>query len=175
VIEKISIARLQNDAQLIAIARVVSSKSVTRGGSIQTETRLSIERSWRGPKDGNIVVRTAGGRANGLTLIARGEAQFPANGRVLVFLYRSGGAWRPVGMFQGVWRIARSGRDAGGDREHTPPTQDLTLRGHAERTLVWPSNANGARLLALESGPYAVDGGPRLISELIGKTMGGVR
>ena len=175
VIEKISLARLQDDAQVIAVARVLSSKSVTRGGTIQTETRLAIERSWRGPKDGTLVVRTAGGQANGMTLIARGEAQFPLGRRVLVFLYRSGDAWRPVGMFQGVWLMRQSGRDTESGRGKTMPTQDSESLGADERSLVWPSNSTGAKLLALEPGPYAVDGGPRLISELLGKVTGGGR
>jgi len=175
VIEKISLARLQDDAQVIAVARVLSSKSVTRGGTIQTETRLAIVRSWRGPKDGTVLVRTAGGRANGLTLIARGEAQFSPPGRlVLVFLYRSGDAWRPVGMFQGVWLMGPGDRDADG-RGITHPTQDTGSPDRAERSLVWPSKANGAKLLALEAGPYAVDGGPRLLSELLGNITGGGR
>ena len=175
VIEKISLARLQEAAEAIAIARVVSSKSVTRGGTIQTVTKLAIERSWRGPEEGTLLVRTAGGRANGMTLIALGEAQFPPAGRVLVFLYRSGGAWRPVGMFQGVWLMGRSGRDTGGDRGQIAATQDSMPLDRAERFLVWPSSANGAKMLALEEGPYAVDGGPRLISELLGGVTGGGR
>jgi len=174
VIEKISLARLQDDAQVIAVARVLSSKSVTRGGTIQTETQLAIERSWRGPKDGTLVVRTAGGRANGLTLIARGEAQFSPGRLVLVFLYRSGDAWRPVGMFQGVWLMGRGELEAD-SRRMTHPTQDTGSLDRAERSLVWPSNANGAKLLALEAGPYAVDGGPRLLSELLGNIAGGGR
>ena len=174
VIEKISLARLQDDAQVIAIAHVLSSKSVARGGTIQTETKLAISRSWRGPKDGTLVVRTAGGRANGMTLIARGEASFTPGQQVLVFLYRSGDAWRPVGMFQGVWRMG-AGEHGAGDRGKTPPTQDVGSLDRAERLLVWPSNANGAKLMALEGGPYAVDGGPRLVSELLGHIMGGGR
>ncbi len=174
VIEKISLARLQDDAQVIAVARVLSSKSVTRGGTIQTETRLAIELSWRGPKDGTLLVRTAGGQKNGLTLIARGEARFSPGQLVLVFLYRSGDAWRPVGMFQGVWLLDESEQDAGGmDKTHL--TQDAGPIERARRSLVWPSNATGAHLIALEEGPYAVDGGPRRISELLGNVTGGSR
>jgi len=173
VIEKISLARLQGDAQVIAVARVISSKSVTRGGTIQTETKLAIDQSWRGPKDGTLLVRTAGGQKNGMTLIARGEAQFSQGQRVLVFLYRSGDAWRPVGMFQGVWLLSRSEEESGGEKTHL--TQDAESTDRTKASLVWPSNANGAHLMALEAGPYAVDGGPRLISELLGNVTGGGR
>ena len=175
VIEKISLARLQDDAEVIAVARVLSSKSVTRDGTIQTVTKLAIAQSWRGPKEGTLVVRTAGGRANGMTLIARGEAQFSPGQRVLVFLYRSGSAWRPVGMFQGVWLLGPSERQAGGSGEMEHPTQDSLTAERAQMSLVWPSSANGAHLMALEKGPYAVDGGPRLISELLGNVTGGGR
>ena len=173
VIEKISIVRLQNDAEAIAVARVVSSKSVTRGCTIQTETLLSIDRSWRGPRKGTLLVRTAGGRANGVTLLVRGEPQFSPGQEVLVFLYRSGDAWRPVGMFQGVWLMGGIERDARSIGK-TQPTQDGSVDS-AERMLVRPSGAHGAKLMALEPGPYAVDGGPRLISELLGKIAGGRR
>jgi hypothetical protein len=176
VIEKISVARLQEDAEVIVIARVLSSRSVTRGGTIQTETQLAIERSWRGPEKGTLVVRTAGGSANGLTLLARGEASFPVGQKVLVFLYRSGSAYHPVGMFQGVWLVGAPERGVR-SIDKTPPTQDISLdrMDRVKDMLVWPSNSNGAHLVALEKGPYAVDGGPRLISELLGNVTGGGR
>ena len=59
VIEKISLKSLQEDAEVIAIARVVSSKSVTQAGTIQTKTVLAIERSWRGPKKGQHLLKIA--------------------------------------------------------------------------------------------------------------------
>ena len=79
-----------------------------------------------------------------------------------------------VGMFQGVWVLGRSEEHAGG-AEMAHLTQDAVSTERPESSLVWPSSANGAKLLALEAGPYAVDGGPRLISELLGNVTGGGR
>ena len=157
VLERLPLKRLKKRAEAVVVARVVSSHGVWADGRIETETVLAIERSWRGPSSGRLRLRTHGGEVGKLRMLVRGAPGFTRNERVLLFLYRGKEAWRPVGMFQGVWRLDPTGSS-------NAPTQ---------RQLAWPSSTSGARLVELRPGPYAVDGGPRQLSELVGGLSGG--
>ncbi|MFQ5743243.1 MAG: hypothetical protein ACE5HV_06600 [Acidobacteriota bacterium] len=151
VLERLSLERLQEGAKIISIARVVRTRGLRSGGRIETEAILSIEHSFRGPKRGRLRVRVAGGQLGDRRMMVRGAPTFTAGERVLVFLYARGKSYRPVGMFQGVWRLDPSAPVS------PPPAM-----------VVYPSSAAGAELVALRPGPYALGDGPRSISELVG-------
>ena len=167
---RVSLETLQTTSDVVAIATVVSSQSVFLGGTIQTSTTLAVQRSFKGPGGATLTILTPGGTYGNVNLIVRGTPSFTAHEEVLVFLYADAAGLHPTGMFQGVWRISpAANRDFGEALNQTRIGGPL---GAGVR-MAWPSSSGGATLVDLEPGPYAVDGQPRSISELLGSLTGG--
>lgn len=177
ILARVSLDTLRTRSDVVAIGRVVASRPVFLDGTIQTETFVAIERSFRGPASGTLRLLTLGGSIGGTRLTVAGSPSFSPDERVLVFLYEGPSGLRPVGMFQGVWRFAPERVDVrrpkpryGLDAEETiDDADDLPF------DMVWPSSSGGASLVDLEPGPYAVDGGPRTLLGLLGELTGGNR
>ena len=146
VLEKLTLRGLQDRAEAVVTARVLSSHSVWTGQTIETETLVRVKKGWHGVERGRLAIRTPGGTIDSRRLLVPGAPEFTRNEEVILFLYRtSADHWRPVGLFQGVWRV---------DPER--PARALA------------SQAGGAGLVALELGPYAVDRGEFRVKQLVG-------
>ena len=183
ILARVSLETLRTDSDVIAIGKVLFSRSVFLDGTIQTETFVGIERSFRGPASGTLRVLTLGGTVDGTTLTVPGAATFSDGERVLVFLYDGDGDLRPVGMFQGVWRF-RPGEDDVDDFEplefKSTDFEDIEDRldrddDEPQVEMLWPSPSGGAAMVNLEPGPYAVEDGPRSVLELLGELAGGAQ
>jgi len=151
-VERLPLTTLQQRAEAVVVGRVLSTRTVLVDRRVHTVTQLAIDRPFRGPTSGKLDIVTRGGTLGDRLLVVRGTPRFETGENVLVFLFRSRAGWRPVGMFQGVWRL---GPDAG--------------------ELARPSDAGGATLVELQPGPYAVDGASRTVSELTAGLGGGGR
>ncbi len=138
-------AELRAAAEVIVLGKVLSTRTVAGGGRIETEARVRVLEAWRGRARRTLRVRVPGGAIDGRRLIVPGAPSFARGERVLLFLYRDGGAWRPVGLFQGVWR----------GRADDPAT-------------VLASDAGGAALLAPARGRAAVERRSWSVAELVG-------
>ena len=114
---------------------------------------------------------TPGGTYGNVSLIVRGVPRFSFAEKVLVFLYEDAAGLHPTGMFQGVWRIPPDDERVSEEALNKPRIAPFP----AGEQLAWPSASGGATLVDLEPGPYAVDGEPRDISELVGSFWGGGR
>lgn len=151
-VERLPLSVLQERADAVVVGRILSTGTSLEDRRVRTVTRLAIDRSFRGPASGTLSIVTRGGTVGERRLVVRGTPEFRTGERVLVFLFRGSAGWRPVGMFQGVWRLEP---DGGG--------------------LARPSDAAGAALVELRPGPYAVDGASRTVTELTAGLAGGGR
>lgn len=151
-LERLPLTVMQERAEAVVIGRVLSTRTVLDDRRVRTVTQLAIESAYRGPAAGTLEIVTRGGTVGDRRLVVQGTPQFRAGERVLVFLFASSEGWRPVGMFQGVWRL-----DAGAGE------------------LARPSDPAGAALVELRPGPYAVDGASRTVTELTVGLGGGGR
>lgn len=129
---------------MIVAGRVLSTETVFTGRTIETHTRVAVSRSYRGHAE-SVTVVTPGGRFGGRHLRVAGVPSFEPGEEVLLFLYRGAGSWRPVGMFQGVWRL-------------DPERPDRALA----------SAADGASLREPDQGEAAVARAERRVRELVG-------
>ncbi len=132
-------------AESIVVGTVVSVRTVRTRTSIETVTRVRVDRSFKGGESRMLTVRTPGGLYGGRRLVVQGSPSFTKSESVLLFLYADADAWRPVGMFQGVWRL----------------NPDDPKRARA-------SSAGGAALLAPDSGRAAVHERERAVTQLVG-------
>lgn len=144
VLRGLTAKELRQGADAIVAGRVVNVRTVRTEGRIETLARVRVEQAWRGESK-VLTVRALGGYYRGKRLIVPGAATFRRGDQVLLFLYRDGDDWRPVGMFQGVWRI---------DSE--------------DPSIVRPSHSGGAALVRPASGAPAVDRAERPLAGLVG-------
>ncbi len=107
--------------------------------------RVRVDRAFKGADSRMLSVRTPGGLYGGRRLVVQGSPELIEGESVLLFLYRDADSWRPVGMFQGVWRL---GRD------------DLKMAR--------ASGSGGAVVLAPKAGRAAVEFRERTVSQLVG-------
>lgn len=149
VLRAFTLGELRSASDIIVSGRVVGVRSVERNGTIDTVVRVRIAEAWRGEPRRTIRVRVPGGQAAGRRLVVAGSPAFERGEELLLFLYADGKEWRPVGLFQGVWRL---------DRE----TPDVARA----------SSAGGASLIRPVSGTVAVDRSERALTQLLG---GGVQ
>ena len=167
---RLSLETLQTKSDVVAIGTVVSSQPVFLGGTIQTSTIFAVQRSFKGPGGATLTILTPGGTYGNVNLIVRGTPSFTAGEEVLVFLYADSAGLHPMGMFQGVWRISP---DADPESDDASNQNGIGRRFPAGVRMAWPSSSGGVTLVDLEPGPYAVDGLPRGIPELLGDLRGG--
>ncbi|HEY3355413.1 MAG TPA: matrixin family metalloprotease [Polyangia bacterium] len=109
-------------AEAVLHGRVVAVQSLRVGRLIVTDTTLAVGRCWRGRCGGTVTVRQLGGEVDGVGLHVEGRARTQVGEELVVFLRRSrAGAWAPVGMLQGVFRVRRTGRAVEAVREVATP------------------------------------------------------
>lgn len=142
----LTVGQLRSASDLIVAGRVLSTETLRTGRSIETRTRVAVTRSFKG-RAATVTVVTPGGRIDGRRLLVAGVPAFEPGEEVLLFLYRAAGAWRPVGLFQGVWRI--------------DPERPEVVRASA---------ATGATLLAPDRGEAAVRQPERRLDGLVGRS-----
>jgi PKD repeat protein len=94
--------QLIDRSELIAVGSVVSSAPRLAGGSIWTDTEISVERTFRGAATSRVTVRELGGTLGDRATIAFGSPTFSTGERVLLFLdRRDDGTWSTIDLFIG--------------------------------------------------------------------------
>lgn len=146
VLHGLTVKQLGQRAEAMVTGKVVSVRSENTNGRIETVARVRVRKNWRGAEGRVITVRLLGGQHQGLRVVVAGAATLQRGEKVLLFLYRSDGSWRPLGMFQGVWRLDRFGDD-----------------------MARASDSGGATLLRSGTGEPAVEISERSVAQLLGK------
>ena len=149
VLRGLTLSELQDGADAMVAGTVVGVRAVRSRGIVETVARVRVDRSWRGTASRVIEVRVPGGVRGGRRVIVPGAPSFREGEHVLMFLVRDGDQYRPVGLFQGVWRL---------DPEH--PRQ-----AHA-------SDSGGAAVLRPAVGTAAVEATECTVQQLVGRSRG---
>lgn len=147
VLRAFTLSELRTRADTIVTGRVVGVRSVEVDGTIETVARVRVLQQWRGEPGRTIRVRVPGGQTSDRRLLVPGAPAFERGEELLLFLYADGRQWRPVGLFQGVWRL---------DPERPQVAHASTAGGAA---LIRPIDAVGA---------FAVDRPERPVAQLVG-------
>lgn len=150
VLRALSVDDLRAGADAVVTGKVVRIRAVRSGGSIETVVTVRVSRTWHGAAARVVVLRIPGGIADGRRLVVPGTPTFERGQEVLLFLARDGSGWRPVGMFQGVWRL-------------DPRRPGVALA----------STSGGAALIRSGTDTAAVDRRERRLHELVGRVGGG--
>ena len=150
VLRALTLSELRQRADVIVAGKVVGLRTETREGRLETVARVRVHDSWRGAEGRTVTVRFLGGVHKGRRVIVPGAASVQRGEHVLLFLYRSADALRPVGMFQGVWRLED---EAAG--------------------VARASSAAGASVLRPRAGSAAVDRAQRTVAQLVGQQGAG--
>lgn len=136
---------LRAGAEVIVSGEVTAVRVVRAEGSIETVARVRVTLAHRGRAGRTVTVRVPGGERDGLRLVVPGSPTFRRGDSVLLFLYRDGAEYRPVGLFQGVWTL-------------DPAAPQTALAG----------DPGGASLLPSADGDLAISPGRRAVRELLG-------
>lgn len=98
---------LVRDAEAVAVAAPVESKSVWEGGRIITYTRLRVEQGVAGSPGSEVWVRTLGGVVGDVGQLVDGEPVFPAGKSSLLFLrkFKADGTWEVSARAQGQFPV----------------------------------------------------------------------
>ncbi len=149
VLKGLTLSGLRSGAELVVEGRVTKVRTEMRDGRIETIAVVRVGSVHKGEASRRIEVRMLGGRHRGMNMVVPGAARMSKGDDVLLFLYGSADAWRPVGMFQGVWQVDSDG---------------VTARA---------SHSGGATLMRPDNGDPAVDRAELPVSRLVGQ--GGAR
>ena len=111
VVEALDLEGLTKAAEQVMVARVVAQAShYDEHGRIVTDVEMMVEQSEKGDaKPGStLLVRRLGGVVDGIGMRIEGEPSFVSGERTLLFAHKlaKSSVLRPVGMSQGVLRIA---------------------------------------------------------------------
>ena len=107
-----SLAELVRESTVVALGTTEARESFWDGGRIYTRTHVHIVEVWAGSEleTHTVEVLTLGGVVDDLGQRVAGAARLPLNRRVVLFLSANGsGAFRPVGMAQGVTYVTDNG------------------------------------------------------------------
>jgi hypothetical protein len=92
-------------------------------GRIVTEVEVLVSSAWKGAPDATLRFVVPGGRAGGLVLRVDSAPTFEPGEEVVLFLSRSGAAWRVNGQALGKFRVEGSEARPGlGDARVLPST-----------------------------------------------------
>ena len=144
VLRGLTLTELRTRAERVVEGKVIKVRSLRSEGRVETEVTVRVRRAHKGDFETRIRLRALGGEMGNRQMLVPGAPTFARGDEVLLFLYADGDSWRPVGMFQGVWRL-----DGGTD-------------------IARPSDARGASLMMPEDGRAAVLDGARRVSDLVG-------
>lgn len=143
-----SVEDMARTSDLVVRGRVVDVASRTAtGGRVVTEVQVAVESAWKGAADPAVRFLVPGGRVGGLALRVDSAPTFASGEEVVLFLSRSGPAWRVNGQALGKFRVdgseARAAVDgarllpgtlaAGERRVGTMPVDELERRVRAAR------------------------------------------
>jgi hypothetical protein len=145
VLRGLTVGQLRSGSDAIVVGKVTGVRSVYDGRTIETVVRVRVAAVHKGEAGRIVTVRFPGGIARGKRLTVPGAPLMGRGDQVLLFLYRAEGQFRPVGLFQGVWKI-------------DPSDTDSALAG----------DPGGASLLRSSEAALAVDRQRRQISQLVG-------
>jgi hypothetical protein len=162
-LERMSIAKMTEHAQLVVRARCVANTVAWDGGEIWTFTSFEIEDSWKGAPTGaaqQVTVRLLGGTVGNLTSTVSGVPRFRAGEEVILFLQPTPrGDFSIVSWVQGTFRIHRDGRsgaeivvqDTAAFDTYDPATRQFDIEGIRNLTVA-------ALRLRVQSAPVAPSG-----------------
>lgn len=114
-LERMSLARMAQAAQVIVRARCISNSPAWAAGEIWTFTTFEVEEAWKGDSTarvpGMITIRLLGGTVGALTSHVSGVPRFHSGEDVLIFLEpTSRNDFSVLGWAQGTFRIRRDPR-----------------------------------------------------------------
>jgi hypothetical protein len=106
-----SVEELARTSDVVVRGRVVDVASrAAAGRRVVTEVEVAVESAWRGAPEATVRLVVPGGRAGGLALKVDSAPELAPGDEVVLFLSRSGAAWRLNGQALGTFRVV--GRDA---------------------------------------------------------------
>jgi MYXO-CTERM domain-containing protein len=107
-VRRLSLDAMSGGAQVV-VRGIVSAPTVHRvGARVYTDHTLEVSECWKGTCGGTVTVRQLGGEIDGVGTAVEGTAQLmPGTEVVLLLRRRADGAFTPVGMAQGAYRVER--------------------------------------------------------------------
>lgn len=115
----LDVGELSHQAEVVVVADVVSVGEVVVAAegrlAPRTVTRVRVVETWAGSTPEEFSVVEPEGRLGHLVVHREGLASMRRGQRVLLFLHRRGGTYRPVGHSQGAW-VLRQDRPSGETR-----------------------------------------------------------
>ena len=113
-LERMSIAKMTQNAQLVVRAQCLANSVAWDGGEIWTITSFEVEDAWKGAPTGaaqQLTVRLLGGSVGNLTSTVSGVPRFRPGEEVILFLQPTArGDFSIVSWVQGTFRIHRDTR-----------------------------------------------------------------
>jgi hypothetical protein len=113
-LERMSVAKMTQAAQLVVQAQCVANSTGWDGGEIWTFTSFTVEDSWKGAPSGaaqQLTVRLLGGSVGNLSSTVSGVPRFRPGEEVILFLQSTArGDYSIVSWVQGTFRIRRDAR-----------------------------------------------------------------
>ena len=140
-LERMSVAKMTQVAQLVVRARCVTNSSAWHDGEIWTFTSFAVEDAWKGAPSGaaqRLTVRLLGGSVGNLSSTVSGVPRFRPGEEVILFLQPTArGDYSIVSWVQGTFRIHRDGRsgveivvqDTAAFDTYDPATQQFDAEG----------------------------------------------
>ena len=140
-LERMSVAKMTQVAQLVVRARCVANSSAWHDGEIWTFTSFTVEDAWKGAPSGaaqRLTVRLLGGSVGNLSSTVSGVPRFRPGEEVILFLQPTArGDYSIVSWVQGTFRIHRDGRsgveivvqDTAAFDTYDPATQQFDAEG----------------------------------------------
>jgi hypothetical protein len=140
-LERMSIAKMTQNAQLVVRAQCLANSVAWDGGEIWTFTSFEVEDSWKGAPSGaalQVTVRLLGGSVGNLTPTVSGVPRFRPGEEVILFLQTTTrGDFSIVSWVQGTFRIhhdTRSGaefvvQDTAAFDTYDPATRQFDAEG----------------------------------------------
>ena len=135
-VEKFTLDDLVQKSGRIIVGKCISRESRwnDRNTLILTTARFVVSEPLKGSSDGFVDVVTVGGTLDGITQTVSGMPVFEPEEEVLLFLEPSkNGAWQPLGMSQGKFRILRNRQT--GEQEVVHSLSGLELYDPSSRSL----------------------------------------
>ena len=110
-LERMSVARMTQSAQLVVRAQCLANSSGWDGGEIWTFTSFEVEDAWKGAPSGaaqQVIVRLLGGSVGNLSSTVSGVPRFRPGEEVILFLQPTArGDFSIVSWVQGTFRVHR--------------------------------------------------------------------
>lgn len=110
-VRQLSLDDMSADAVVVVRGVVGGVGGVRIGGHIYTDATLAVSECLKGPCGPTLTVRQLGGEVEGFGMHVEGSAELqPGSEVVLLLRRRLDGAYAPLGMAQGAFRVERDGK-----------------------------------------------------------------